>query len=131
MMSRSDAAIFPVRSVVLLNCTPRTITRIGDLERSLRQKSQASSRTSSDGMILVATASGLPPSPAASKAPSRSTLLTLPMFPVLVVMYGRLARREEQELQVELRDQYAAYMAVTPAFFPRLRPAPGKHCATQ
>ena len=59
------------------------------------------------------------------------TLLTLLMFPVLIVMYLRLASREEQELQVGFREEHAAYVAVTPAFFPRLRPALGKHHATQ
>jgi protein-S-isoprenylcysteine O-methyltransferase Ste14 len=46
-------------------------------------------------------------------------------------MYVRLASREEQELQVEFRDEYAAYVAVTPAFFPRLIQVLGKHHATQ
>lgn len=53
------------------------------------------------------------------------TLLTLVMFPILVVMYVRLARREEQEALAEFGEAYARYAATTPAFFPRLRqPAP-------
>jgi protein-S-isoprenylcysteine O-methyltransferase Ste14 len=49
------------------------------------------------------------------------TLLTLLMFPILVWMYVRLARREEREVRAELGDVYARYAAATPAFFPRLR----------
>ncbi len=48
------------------------------------------------------------------------TLLTLVMFPVLVYMYVRLARREEREVLAEFGDEYARYAANTPAFFPRL-----------
>jgi protein-S-isoprenylcysteine O-methyltransferase Ste14 len=47
------------------------------------------------------------------------TLLTLLMFPILVTMYVRLARREEQEALEKFGDAYARYAAVTPAFFPR------------
>jgi protein-S-isoprenylcysteine O-methyltransferase Ste14 len=48
------------------------------------------------------------------------TILTLLMFPILVVMYVRLARREEREVLAEFGEAYARYMANTPAFFPRL-----------
>ncbi len=48
------------------------------------------------------------------------TLLTLAMFPVLVVMYARLARREEREVAAQFGAEYADYAARTPAFFPRL-----------
>jgi protein-S-isoprenylcysteine O-methyltransferase Ste14 len=48
------------------------------------------------------------------------TLLTLVMFPVLVYMYVRLARREEREVAAEFGDEYARYAARTPAFLPRL-----------
>jgi len=48
------------------------------------------------------------------------TLLTLVMFPILVVMYVRLARREEREVLKEFGETYARYAANTPAFFPRL-----------
>jgi protein-S-isoprenylcysteine O-methyltransferase Ste14 len=51
------------------------------------------------------------------------TLLTLVMFPILVWMYVRLARREEREVRVALGDVYARYAAATPAFVPRLRRA--------
>jgi protein-S-isoprenylcysteine O-methyltransferase Ste14 len=49
------------------------------------------------------------------------TLLTLVMFPILVVMYVRLAHREERDARAEFGDRYAQYAAKTPAFFPRLR----------
>ncbi len=49
------------------------------------------------------------------------TLLTLIMFPILVTMYVRLARREEREVLKEFGDAYARYATNTPAFFPRLR----------
>lgn len=47
------------------------------------------------------------------------TVLTLAMFPVLVVMYWRLALREEQDVRAELGDEYARYAARVPAFVPR------------
>jgi len=47
------------------------------------------------------------------------TLLTLLMFPVLVVMYVRLARREEREVSAEFGEAYACYRENTPTFFPR------------
>ena len=50
------------------------------------------------------------------------TLLTLAMFPILVLMYVRLARREERDALAEFGDEYARYAAVTPAFIPRWRP---------
>jgi protein-S-isoprenylcysteine O-methyltransferase Ste14 len=48
------------------------------------------------------------------------TLLTLLMFPILVTMYVRLARREEREVFAEFGEAYARYAATTPAFWPRL-----------
>ena len=52
------------------------------------------------------------------------TLLTLIMFPVLVYMYVRLARREEREVAAEFGHEYARYAAVTPGFFPGFRSRP-------
>ena len=49
------------------------------------------------------------------------TLLTLAMFPVLVWMYVRLSRHEEREVRAEFGDEYARYVATTPAFVPRRR----------
>ncbi len=47
------------------------------------------------------------------------TLITLIMFPILVTMYIRLARREERESLTEFGEEYAVYEAKTPAFLPR------------
>ena len=48
------------------------------------------------------------------------TLLTALMFPLLLVMYVRLARSEERKALGEFGDAYARYVARTPAFIPRL-----------
>lgn len=48
------------------------------------------------------------------------TIVTLAMFPVLVYMYLRLARREEKEVRDEFGETYARYAERTPAFFPRI-----------
>jgi protein-S-isoprenylcysteine O-methyltransferase Ste14 len=50
------------------------------------------------------------------------TLITLILFPILVIMYVRLAWREEREALAEFGEAYASYAVPTPAFFPR-RPA--------
>ncbi|HET8907223.1 MAG TPA: isoprenylcysteine carboxylmethyltransferase family protein [Ktedonobacterales bacterium] len=52
------------------------------------------------------------------------TLLTLLMFPVLVVMYVRLAQREERDALAAFGSAYAQYAAQTPRFLPHLRAAP-------
>jgi protein-S-isoprenylcysteine O-methyltransferase Ste14 len=49
------------------------------------------------------------------------TLVTLVMFPILVYMYVRLARREEQEVIAELGEEYRRYMRATPAFIPHIK----------
>ncbi|MBI4005338.1 MAG: isoprenylcysteine carboxylmethyltransferase family protein [Gammaproteobacteria bacterium] len=49
------------------------------------------------------------------------TLPTLIMFPILVYVYIRLARREEQEALVQFGEVYARYMRRTPAFIPLIR----------
>lgn len=46
------------------------------------------------------------------------TILTVAMFPVLVFMYVRLARREERQALAEFGDEYRRYAARTPAFVP-------------
>jgi protein-S-isoprenylcysteine O-methyltransferase Ste14 len=46
------------------------------------------------------------------------TLVTLAMFPILVYMYVRLARREEREASAEFGEEYSRYAKRTPAFFP-------------
>ena len=49
------------------------------------------------------------------------TILTVAMFPVLVFMYARLARTEEQEALAEFGPAYERYMHDVPGFIPRLR----------
>lgn len=47
------------------------------------------------------------------------TLLTLLMFPVLVIVYLRLARKEERMMEAEFGEAYAAYRREVPGFVPR------------
>lgn len=47
------------------------------------------------------------------------TIPTLVLFPVLVVVYVRLAKREEQVALQEFGDVYRRYMESTPAWIPR------------
>ena len=55
------------------------------------------------------------------------TLLTVAMYPVLVVMYVRLARREEAEVRPQFGAEYQRYAAQVPAFLPRIaRAFPGE-----
>lgn len=49
------------------------------------------------------------------------TLPTFVMFPILVIMYMRLAKQEEREMLTEFGEVYARYRDTTPGFFPRLR----------
>ena len=48
------------------------------------------------------------------------TLVTLAMFPILVFMYVRLARREERDALAQFGDEYRGYMQRTAGFFPHL-----------
>jgi protein-S-isoprenylcysteine O-methyltransferase Ste14 len=50
------------------------------------------------------------------------TFPTLLMFPVLVVVYTRLARAEEREVAARFGETWRAYADSTPAFVPRGRP---------
>lgn len=57
------------------------------------------------------------------------TLVTLLMFPILVLVYMALARREERDAIAQFGEAYRVYMAQTPAFIPKFsgissRPAP-------
>ena len=47
------------------------------------------------------------------------TIVTAAMFPILVTMYVRLARREEREARAAFGDEYVRYAAATPEFLPR------------
>ncbi len=48
------------------------------------------------------------------------TIPTLLMFPVLLLIYGRLARREEKEALAIFGERYIRYVNTTPRFFPRI-----------
>ena len=48
------------------------------------------------------------------------TLLTLVMFPVLLVMYGRLALTEEAEMRAQFGEAFERYAQHTPRFIPRM-----------
>lgn len=54
------------------------------------------------------------------------TLLTLAMFPILLIMYGRLAATEETEMRKHFGAAFDAYAARTPRFIPSfgIREAP-------
>jgi len=45
---------------------------------------------------------------------------TLAMYPVLVYMYVRLAKREEQEAHATFGAEYERYARLVPAFLPRI-----------
>ena len=48
------------------------------------------------------------------------TLVTLVMYPILVVMYALLGRREEAEMIAQFGDEYRRYKDTVPAFIPKL-----------
>jgi protein-S-isoprenylcysteine O-methyltransferase Ste14 len=50
------------------------------------------------------------------------TLLTLAMFPILCVMYLRLALSEEREVERRFGAQWREYAQRTPRFWPRFGP---------
>ncbi|HJT41970.1 MAG TPA: isoprenylcysteine carboxylmethyltransferase family protein [Rhizomicrobium sp.] len=50
------------------------------------------------------------------------TLPTIVMFPILTIMYLRLALKEEKDIEAEFGDEYRRWAAVTPRFIPRLSP---------
>lgn len=47
------------------------------------------------------------------------TLITLVLYPVMLVAYARLARREERDSLARFGQEYADYMSQVPAFIPR------------
>ncbi|WP_291300324.1 isoprenylcysteine carboxylmethyltransferase family protein [Desulfosporosinus sp. BICA1-9] len=47
-----------------------------------------------------------------------ATLPMLILYPVMIGMYIRLAKREEKDMLVEFGDQYRAYMKETKMFIP-------------
>ncbi len=63
-----------------------------------------------DGLILVMTGFLL----------MWPTLLTLLMYPILLIVYFRLARREESQVRREFGAAYDTYVQQVPRFFPKL-----------
>lgn len=51
------------------------------------------------------------------------TFLTLAMWPILMIAYYRLARREERTMETRYGEQYHQYRAQTPMFFLSLKAA--------
>ena len=50
----------------------------------------------------------------------RPTIITAATWPALLVVYYRLARREEREAEAQFGRAYRAYRARVPMFVPRL-----------
>jgi protein-S-isoprenylcysteine O-methyltransferase Ste14 len=48
------------------------------------------------------------------------TVVTLAMYPILVFMYARLAKREEAEMLAQFGEAYRQYKHRVPGFFPKL-----------
>ncbi len=48
------------------------------------------------------------------------TIITIAMWPVLMLMYYRLARREEMEMESHFGDKYITSREQVPMFWPRL-----------
>ena len=51
------------------------------------------------------------------------TIITAVMWPILMLMYYRLARKEEKEMESLFGDQYVTYRQQVPMFWPRLAAA--------
>ncbi len=51
------------------------------------------------------------------------TIITAAMWPILMLMYYRLARKEEKEMGNRFGDQYVTYRQRVPMFWPRLATA--------
>ncbi len=49
------------------------------------------------------------------------TIITLAMWPVLVVMYYRLSKKEEKEALAAFGERYEEYKRHTPMFLPSIR----------
>ena len=47
------------------------------------------------------------------------TLITLMLWPFLIFAYYRLAKREEAAVSKQFPEEFAAYRATVPAFFPQ------------
>jgi protein-S-isoprenylcysteine O-methyltransferase Ste14 len=50
------------------------------------------------------------------------SILTVILWPILAVMYIRLAKKEDREVEAEFGDAFRKYKTSVPAFWPRIRP---------
>lgn len=48
------------------------------------------------------------------------TIITVLMFPILVVTYMKLAKKEEKQALTKFGDAYQKYLEATPGFFPKI-----------
>ncbi|MBI5903329.1 MAG: DUF1295 domain-containing protein [Deltaproteobacteria bacterium] len=48
------------------------------------------------------------------------TLITFLMWPILIIAYYKLSRREEEEMEREFGDKYGKYREAVPMFIPRI-----------
>lgn len=51
------------------------------------------------------------------------TISTLVLWPILVIVYYRLAKQEDKEMEKRFDEEYQKYKLVVPMFIPRLRKA--------
>jgi len=49
------------------------------------------------------------------------TIITLTMWPVLALLYWRLAKKEDKEMEEQFGEEYLEYKRKVPGFIPRLR----------
>ncbi len=52
------------------------------------------------------------------------TITTFIMWPILMLMYYRLARKEERDMESRFGESYLTYKKQVPMFWPRLTPVP-------
>jgi len=58
------------------------------------------------------------------------TLISILMFPVLVFVYYRLSKREEEEMIKTFGDEYISYFGRTPMFVPGFKMTPEPECGS-
>ena len=54
------------------------------------------------------------------------TIITTMLWPVLVLLYYRLAKMEEKEAEAKYGEEFRTYKRIVPMFIPRLRRTPNK-----
>jgi protein-S-isoprenylcysteine O-methyltransferase Ste14 len=53
-----------------------------------------------------------------------TTIFTLLLWPILVIVYYRLAKTEDKEVEEKFGEEFRKYKRTVPAFLPRLRTSP-------